>query len=117
MALAADITVDGTTCTLYDAIVAANTDAVAGGCDPGSGYDTLMLTKPTYSLDGFTALPSITTTIVMSGGVSGATIQRIGSDQFRLLYVGSEGDLTLQNITVQKGPVKPRAAQSITPGA
>src|SRR5262245_62890838 len=34
---AATITVDGTTCTLVDAITAANTDTTTGGCTAGSG--------------------------------------------------------------------------------
>src|SRR5437867_12137564 len=42
-ALAAVIDVDGTTCTLADAITAANTDAAAGGCPAGSGADTIEL--------------------------------------------------------------------------
>lgn len=37
------ITVDGT-CTLADAIAAANTDASAGNCAAGSGKDTLEIT-------------------------------------------------------------------------
>src|SRR5215210_6880457 len=41
-ALAATINVDGTTCTLTDAITAANTDAATGGCTAGSATDTLV---------------------------------------------------------------------------
>ena len=43
-AQAATITVDGTTCTLADAITAANNDTATGGCSAGSGVDTLTLT-------------------------------------------------------------------------
>lgn len=42
-AAAATITVDGTTCTFPDAITAANTDAVVGGCTAGAGADELDL--------------------------------------------------------------------------
>src|SRR5437870_6874632 len=42
-ALAATLNVNGTTCTLIDAITAANTDAATGGCVAGSGADTLVL--------------------------------------------------------------------------
>jgi hypothetical protein len=43
-ALAATITVDGTTCTLVAAITAANTDMATGGCVAGDpGADTLDL--------------------------------------------------------------------------
>ena len=45
VAPAATITVDGATCTLADAITAANTNTATGGCDTGSaGADTLNLT-------------------------------------------------------------------------
>ncbi|MEZ4561033.1 MAG: hypothetical protein R2851_29580, partial [Caldilineaceae bacterium] len=39
-AYAATISVDGTTCTLADAITAANSDTATGGCVAGSGADT-----------------------------------------------------------------------------
>lgn len=42
-ALAATIAVDGATCTLIDAITAANSDAPTGGCRAGSGADILVL--------------------------------------------------------------------------
>ncbi len=40
---AATIRVDGTTCTLVDAITAANVDTESEGCPAGSGADTLVL--------------------------------------------------------------------------
>jgi hypothetical protein len=46
LARAAMITVDGTTCTLPDAINAANTDRAIGSCPAGLGGDTLLLTAP-----------------------------------------------------------------------
>src|SRR6185369_4240393 len=44
-ALAVTINVDGTVCTLVDAITAANTNALVGGCDgsASTGADTLVL--------------------------------------------------------------------------
>src|SRR5689334_2715265 len=72
---AATITVDGASCTLPDAITAANTDTASGGCTAGSGADTLLLTAPIYSLatgpyddEGLTATPCVTSTIVISSG-------------------------------------------------
>jgi hypothetical protein len=49
-AYAGMIVVNGTTCTLPDAIDAANTDAATGGCTAGRSADTLLLTAATYSL-------------------------------------------------------------------
>ena len=40
---AATINVDGTICTLSDAIVAANNDVTFGGCTAGTGDDVLEL--------------------------------------------------------------------------
>src|SRR4029450_156953 len=44
-ALAVTINIDGTTCTLVDAITAANANALVGGCDgsASTGADTLVL--------------------------------------------------------------------------
>jgi len=51
-ALAATITVEGATCTLVDAITAANSDQPTGGCPGGSGADTLVLPAgSTYTLN------------------------------------------------------------------
>src|SRR3712207_3977153 len=57
-ALATDITVDTTEdetnfdgdCSLREAIIAANTDAVAGACPAGSGTDTIAVPAGTYTL-------------------------------------------------------------------
>ncbi|MEM1182970.1 MAG: hypothetical protein AAGM22_31800 [Acidobacteriota bacterium] len=80
-AFAADITVDGATCTLADAITAANTDAATGGCPAGDpGADTLILSAD-VSLDApdplsteqrnlFAALPDITSDITIRGGAA-----------------------------------------------
>jgi hypothetical protein len=51
--------------------------------------------------DPDTALPGITTPIVVNG--NDATIARTGGPAFRLLYVTSTGNLTLDNATVTGG--------------
>ena len=48
-AFAATITVNAT-CTVNDAIIAANTDAPSGGCAAGSGADTIVLPANTTVL-------------------------------------------------------------------
>ncbi|MCI5162436.1 MAG: hypothetical protein D3917_10565 [Candidatus Electrothrix sp. AX5] len=60
-----NITVDETTCTLADAITAANTDTATGGCPAGvSGMDTIILeTDVTLAA----ALPEITSPITIEG--------------------------------------------------
>ncbi|CAN5818980.1 hypothetical protein BH20PSE1_BH20PSE1_18640 [soil metagenome] len=109
-ALAAVINVDGTACTLVDAITSANTDAAAGGCPAGNGADTIVLpTGSTQSLTavdnitlGPTGLPLITSTVTIRGRNS--TIQReSNAPEFRILAVDSSGDLTLHSTTVSGG--------------
>ncbi|MGH8489852.1 MAG: hypothetical protein ACREXS_13545, partial [Gammaproteobacteria bacterium] len=100
-ALAATINVDGTNCTLANAIRSANTNTAVGGCTKGSGADTIVLpTKSTQLLTavdnttlGPTGLPVIRSTITLQGRNS--TIQReSNAPEFRILAVASSGDLT-----------------------
>ena len=106
---AATINVTGG-CTLVDAIIAANTDSPTGGCPAGSGADTLVLsagstltlTSVDNSTYGPTGLPVVASIITIVG--QGSTIKRAGAaPDFRLLAVGSTGNLTLQNLTLQGG--------------
>lgn len=64
-AQAATITVDGTVCTLADAITAANTDVAVGGCVAGSGVDTIILQQDVLLA---AKLPEITSAIIIEGG-------------------------------------------------
>ena len=109
-AWAATITVDtnsggtgGPSCTLRDAITAANTDAPTGGCPAGSGTDTIILpTGATISLTGAdnpnNGLPVATSTISIQG--NGATIQ--GNNTFRILDING-GSLTIDGTTISGG--------------
>ncbi|MGR8935311.1 MAG: hypothetical protein ACU837_13105, partial [Gammaproteobacteria bacterium] len=107
------ITVDGTNCTLTDAITAANTDTATGGCKAGNGTDTLQLSAATYTLktidnntDGPNGLPSVTSAITINGATSGSTIRRSGAastPSFRLFRIAADGQLTLHRIKIQTG--------------
>lgn len=94
---AANITVDGTICTLADAITAANTNLAAGGCIAGDvGSDTIDLqTNVTLSV----ALPVISSSIVLQG--NNYTIDANGTA--RVLEVGVAGTLTLEYVTITGG--------------
>jgi hypothetical protein len=108
---AATIVVDGTTCTLVDAITAANMDTAQGGCPAGSGADTLLLEPPgstvtlTRIYDHFygpTGLPVIRSAITIAG--QGGTIARPPSaPAFRLVAVNGSGNLTFQEVTLMGG--------------
>ena len=98
-AYAASITVDGTTCTLADAITAANTDTATGGCVAGSGADTIDLqTDVTLT----SPLPNIASELTIEG--NGHTIARdTTAPNIRILSVGSSANLTLNRATLANG--------------
>jgi hypothetical protein len=116
---AATITVSSTSggtggpdCTLRDAITAANTDTATGGCPAGSGADTIVLASgATYTLTeidsnpyGNDGLPAIRSQITIEG--NGSIIERSsaeGTPNFRILFVHSDGDLELNDLTIRNG--------------
>lgn len=104
---AAEITVDGATCTLVDAIIAANTDTATGGCAAGSGADTITLQVPVTLYTAYDAnyngLPPVTTEITIAG--NGHTIGRNDDpfNLFRILTVEASGALTLNQAIISGG--------------
>ena len=117
-AAAADLTVNAPTayiandglCSLVEAIDNANNDAVThADCPAGSGADTLTLTVPvtldgtaTFTLDGPTGLPIITSPIILEG--NDLAISRVGgSPSFRIMAVGAAGNLTLDRVLISGG--------------
>lgn len=120
--VAAVIAVDGTACTLSNAILSANADAAIGGCTAGAGADDLVLgadvslvTPATPVVEGSpSGLPAITSEVIIAAG-AGAVIERslaigcsqIGISPFRLFEVSAGGDLTLLGLTLRNGCVFP----------
>ncbi len=107
---AATITVDGVTCTLVDAIRAANTNAVVGGCASGAaGVDTIDLQTDTtltaasgYYYYSDTGLPLVTEDLILSG--NGHTIARDGAaPDFRILATANGVNLTVNDTTISGG--------------
>jgi hypothetical protein len=99
LALPPGIIVDGTTCTLADAITTANTGTNTGGCTGGSvSADTIDLQT---DVNLTAALPDIASEIVLEG--NGHTIQRTGGGAFSVLNVVSGGNLTLKRATISGG--------------
>ena len=101
-ALAADIEVNGQNCTLAQAINSANKtqNAPVGSCTTGSaGADTLIINRPTNSLNLGSALPDINSDITIIG--NGLTLD--GQSNYRLFVVQSSGKLTLNNMKLQNG--------------
>jgi Ca2+-binding RTX toxin-like protein len=113
-AYADTINVDGTTCTLINAIVTANTDVNTGGCvqrpSATAGADTIVLqpssvhtlTAVNNRAFGETGLPVIRSEIIIEG--HGSTIHRdSGAPRFRILAVNDTGNLTLKETTISGG--------------
>ena len=108
-AKANSITVDGTTCTLADAITAANQDTMTNGCTAGSGDDIIDL-QTNIALTG--TLPTITSTLTLNGN----SFALDGDNRYRLLQISSQSSftealdyglpqphVTLNNITITNG--------------
>ncbi len=95
---AADIEV-GASCSLADAITAANRDAPRGGCPPGRGADTITLSG-NVTLDA--ELPRLTSDMTIQG--KGHTIS--GDNTFPIFKV-YEGDIALHDVTLTEGQSSP----------
>ena len=96
-AYAAEIIVDDS-CSLYDAIIAANTDSPVGGCSAGNGADVLH-----YDVDGLwltltAPLPTITSNITLTS--VRRELRGIISGDFKhaVFDVASGGVLTLERM-------------------
>ena len=105
-ALAADIIVDNS-CSLHDAIIAANTDAPAGNCPAGSGADRILI-DPHVVVSGwltFSPLPSITSVITVASGdklYHGSRLRGIdGQYQHALFDVASGGHLVIDMMNLR----------------
>ena len=94
---AADIRLSSS-CTLADAIIAANNDRAEGDCLAGRGADTITLTRD-ITLDG--GLPKITSDITIEG--NGYAIS--GDNRYRMFY-NDGGALTIHDLTMTKGYVE-----------
>ena len=103
----ASITVNAS-CSLPNAIAAANTDTVTGGCPAGSaGSDTITITQAgttngtitlsaEIEVNGTSSQESI---IVIVGG--GYTVS--GNDSVRIFRVKEHGNLSISNLTITNG--------------
>ena len=73
-----DEDVDNETCSLREAIRAANSDSAYKGCDAGSGADTITLSAETYTIDDQIST-FISTDITILGQGPNATIIQASS--------------------------------------
>ncbi len=82
-------------CSLSDKIIAANTDATAGGCLAGNGADTITLSSDIILRE---ALPPITSDITIEGNG-----HAISGDRRNRIFAVNGGKLTLKDLTLTKG--------------
>lgn len=89
---AGTIIVDGTTCTLADAILSANADSapMGSGCASGSGRDAILMTT---SAALSASLPVVTSDIDFLGdgpGMPPTAVEISGNGTFRFFWIGDE---------------------------
>lgn len=106
--LAADIAVDET-CSLADAIKAANTDSATGGCPAGDGADTITLSAD-ISLDA--ALPPIESDLT----IDGADFEINGNENFRIFHLAG-GDIAIRRLGMRAGHTEDNGGAIFLDGA
>jgi hypothetical protein len=95
-AAAALIVVDEAACRLPDAVVAANTDTVQGGCTAGSGEDFLLLDSD-VTLGDTRYRVEVSSAMTIQAG-NGTTIDGAGGECF---FVEETGKLAIAGVTIQ----------------
>lgn len=83
-------------CTLADAIRAANSDIAVGGCPAGDGADVITLSTD-VTLDA--ALPTVISTITISGEANAIR----GNSRTHIIGLNRSGNLTINNVTISNG--------------
>jgi CSLREA domain-containing protein len=111
---ASDEDVDNATCSLREAIIAANTDTAYNGCTAGSGTDTITFAEY-YTITLGSQLPVVTSPIIINGHGPAASIIQASTCNprtrpdgcspatYRVFEVGNSGDLTLDSVAVRHG--------------
>ena len=108
-----DHTSDNNHCSLRQAIIAANTNLPAGGCNAGSGADTIFLENgTTYILSesgtnedaSISGDLDITEDLTIMGGSSAAQKSTIrGSGLDRVLHIIGSINVNIQNLNIEDG--------------
>lgn len=99
---AATIAVDGTNCTLPDAITAANNDTFTNGCSAGSGNDILELNINASPIVLTNSLPIIATNMAING--NGSIIERDSNVlEFGIMEINNAAVVRLNEVTITGG--------------
>ncbi|MBS1796695.1 MAG: CSLREA domain-containing protein [Acidobacteria bacterium] len=91
----------GASCSLREAITAANNDAAFGGCPAGSGTDTISF-GTTGTITVGSTLPTLNTNMSISGpGAASLTIS--GNNSVRIMTINNGLTVTISNLTMANG--------------
>ena len=102
-----DEDVANSSCSLREAITAANTDAAYHGCTGGSGTDTINFSV-TGTINLGSQLPLVQTAMNFVGpGASSLTIRRNTGGNYRLLWVFKAVPVNISGITFANGQEGP----------
>ncbi|MBN8526514.1 MAG: CSLREA domain-containing protein, partial [Planctomycetes bacterium] len=117
---AVDEDVDNGTCSLREAITAANTNAAYRGCPAGAGSDAITFAG-NYTITLSDQLPSVTTVITITGNGAANTIVQANAvantATYRVFEISLTGSLTLNNLTVRHGRCNGSCATAATDGS
>ncbi|RLT37144.1 MAG: CSLREA domain-containing protein [Chloroflexi bacterium] len=98
----ADEDTDNASCSLREAIKAANNDTAYQGCSAGSGADVIGVPAGTYTLSD--QLPFVNSTITIQG--NNAIVQADANPNtatYRIFEVSGAGDLTINHLILENG--------------
>ena len=100
----ADPTGPAGTCSLHDAITAANTQTETNNCSAGSGTDSITFSVTGTIMLGST-LPTITGNLTIAGPTGSPGITIDGGGTVQLMHVASGAALSVQSLTLADGSV------------
>src|SRR5215467_9729220 len=87
------------TCSLRDAITAANTNTITNGCMAGSGNDTIQFSvRGTITLGS--TLPQITDSLLMINGSASRGITISGGNAVQVMGTALGTTVSLNNLTI-----------------
>ncbi len=109
-----EIEEDNSLCSLYEAVIAANTDTAYKGCPAGSGADVITFWDD-YTITLFGAQLKILSPVTITGrGITNTVIQASDCNPIttpggcspafnRVFYIGNSQDVIINDLTIQHG--------------
>lgn len=95
----------GASCSLREAITAANNDAAFGGCTAGSGTDSVLF-GVTGTINATASLPDVTTSMNIGNNTTTTptvTVNRSGASNYRLLKIGDAVTVSISGLVFSNG--------------